>query len=83
MPSDRKPMEKPTVSRLDRIVKELERLHAEAKQIFDSHINHVVARHPGPAPIEVVKYHWIDEPAGRTLDYIAALKLVRCRVLGE
>ena len=35
------------------------------------------------APFEVVKYRYIDEPAGRTLDYIAALKLIRCRVLGE
>jgi hypothetical protein len=82
MPSDR-PRKKPSVSRLDGIVRELEGLHTEAKQIFDSHINYVIARYPGPAPFEVVKYRYIDEPAGRTLDYIAALKLVRCRVLGE
>ena len=72
----------PTVGRLDRIIKELERLHADAQGIFDAHIDYVRCREPS-VPFGVLKCREIAGPAGSALNYIAALKIVRKKIAGD
>jgi hypothetical protein len=77
-------LEKPTmghtVTRLDRIISELERLHGDAQEIFDTHIDVLLRDKPHGTSFGVTKLSELAEPAGSTLDYVRALKLVRERV---
>jgi hypothetical protein len=73
---------KPAVGRLDNIIKELERLHHDAQDIFDAHIDFVRYRRPG-IPFGVLKSSEIAGPAGNSLNYINALKIVRAKITGE
>lgn len=72
----------PAVGRLDHIIKELERLYNDAQDIFDSHIDFVSCRNPG-LPFGVLKSNEIAGPAGNSLNYIRALKIVRAKITGE
>jgi hypothetical protein len=72
----------PAVGRLDHIIKELERLHHAAQDIFDAHIDFVSCRNPG-IPFGILKSREIARPAGNSLDYIKALKVVRSKITGE
>jgi hypothetical protein len=69
------------VGRLDRIIRELEQLHKEAQDIFNAHIDFVRCQSPG-IPFGVLKACEIATPAGSTLNYIAALKIVREKIIG-
>jgi hypothetical protein len=62
--------------RLDRIIRELEKLHSEAQDIFDAHVDFVRCRSPG-IPFGILKACEITNPAGSALNYIAALKMLR------
>lgn len=73
---------KPSVGRLDNIIKELERLHGDAQDIFDAHIEVVRCQTPG-IPFGVLKSCEIASPAGSSLNYIAALKIVREKITGQ
>ena len=73
---------KPSVGRLDNIIKELERLHNDAQDIFDAHIEVVRCQTPG-IPFGVLKSCEIASPAGSSLNYIAALKIVREKITGQ
>lgn len=75
------PTATPAVGRIDRIVKDLERLHAEAQEIFNAHIDYVACRSPS-VPFGTLKAREIAGPAGNALNYIAALKIVREKILG-
>jgi hypothetical protein len=70
-----------SVGRLDNIIKELERLHTDAQVIFDAHIDFVRCRAPS-VPFGVLKFREIAGPAGNTMDYVAALKIVRKKITG-
>jgi hypothetical protein len=70
----------PAVGRLDNIIAELERLHHDAQDIFDAHIDFLCCRNPG-IPFGVLKSK--ARPAGNSLNYIQALKIVRAKVTGE
>jgi hypothetical protein len=72
----------PAVGRLDNIIKELERLHNDAQSILDAHVDFVSCRNPG-IPFGVLKSREIAGPAGNSLDYIKALKVVRSKITGE
>jgi hypothetical protein len=72
----------PSVGRIDNIIKELERLHADAQGIFDAHIDYVRCRAPSVS-FGALKSREIAKPAGNTIDYIAALKIVRKKIVGE
>ena len=72
----------PSVGRLDRIIAELERLHDDAQDIFDAHIDFVRCRMP-EVPFGVLKSREIAGPAGNSLNYINALKIVRQKITGE
>ena len=72
----------PAVGRLDNIIKELERLHNDAQDIFDAHIEVVRCQTPG-IPFGVLKSCEIASPAGSSLNYIAALKIVREKITGQ
>jgi hypothetical protein len=73
---------KPATGRIDNIIKELERLHTDAHGIFDAHVDYVRTQTQG-VPFGVVKHGEITAPAGNALDYIAALKIVRKKIIGE
>ena len=62
--------------RLDRIINELQRLHDDADKILDAHVNCVLRDLPPASSFGATKYR-VLEPAGRALNYINALKLVR------
>jgi hypothetical protein len=70
------------VGRLDRIIRELEGLYKKAQDIFDAHVDVVRCQSPG-IPWGVLKSCEIAQPAGSTLNYIAALKIVRQKITGK
>jgi hypothetical protein len=73
-------MTTPSVGRIDNTIKELERLHAVAQGIVAAHVDYVCCKTPGvPAPIVE---HCEIGPAGNTVNYIAALKIVRKSITG-
>ena len=69
----------PAVGRIDRIIQELERLQAEAQDIFNAHIDYVRCRAPS-VPFGTLKSREIAGPAGNTMNYVAALKIVRKKI---
>jgi hypothetical protein len=72
----------PAVGRIDRIIQDLEGLQAEAQDIFNAHIDYVCCRAPS-VPFGVLKSREIAGPAGSTMDYVAALKIVRKKIAGS
>jgi hypothetical protein len=68
-----------SVGRIDRIIRELEQLHADAQGIFNAHIDYVLAKTPS-ASFGALKSREIAGPAGNTVDYIAGLKIVREKI---
>lgn len=71
----------PAVGRIDRIIQDMERLQAEAQDIFDTHIDFVRCLAP-TIPFGVLKFREIAEPAGNTLNHISGLKIVRKKLTG-
>jgi hypothetical protein len=69
------------VGRLDNIISDLERLQQDAQRIFDAHIDELHIQHPD-TPFGVLKAREIAMPAGSTLNYIAALKMLREKIIG-
>jgi hypothetical protein len=74
-------MPTPSTSRIDRIIKSLEGLHAEAQDIFNAHIDFARCREPS-VPFGTLKSREIAGPAGNALNYVAALKIVRKKITG-
>jgi hypothetical protein len=70
------------VSRLDSIIEQLEKLHKDAQNIFDAHIDCLMCDQPRGTSFGALKARAITTPAGSALNYIEALKLVRERILG-
>jgi hypothetical protein len=66
-----------SVSRLDRIITELEKLQSEANDIFDAHVDVVMCDLPRGTSFGATKLREIAEPAGLTINYVKALKLLR------
>ena len=74
-------MTTPAVGRIDNTIKDLERLHAVAQDIFDAHIDYVRCRAP-TVPFGTLKSREITAAAGNSLNYIEALKIVRKKIVG-
>jgi hypothetical protein len=72
----------PAVGRLDRIIRELEQLHDEAQGIFDAHVEVLRVQNSG-VPFGTIKMCEIAGPAGSSLNYINALKIVREKITGQ
>jgi hypothetical protein len=72
----------PDVSRLDRIIAELKVLHDQASDILDAHVDSLCCQQPG-IPFGVLKSREIAQPAGNSLNYINALRIVRKRITGK
>ena len=72
----------PSVTRLDRIIRELETLHRDAQGIFDAHTDYLRTNMQG-VPFGTVKHSEITGPAGNTVNYIAALRIVRKGITGS
>jgi hypothetical protein len=64
-------------SRLDRIVAGLEQLQREANDILDSYVDELLHRYPPGTTFGHVKVLELARPAGSTINYAEALKLVR------
>ena len=64
------------VRRLDIIIEQLEKLHDDAQRLFDLHTEELRHECPG-IPFGVLKTCELTGRAGSSLDYIAALKLLR------
>jgi hypothetical protein len=73
-----KPMKAPSGGRADRIIADLERLHREAHKIFDAYVDELRLQSPG-IPFGVIKGGEITGRAGLSLNYVAALKMLRDR----
>ena len=72
----------PSVGRIDNIIQDLKRLHADAQDIFDAHIDFLRSQTPS-ASFGALKFREIAGPVGNTVDYVAALKIVRTKIIGE
>jgi hypothetical protein len=68
-------------TRLDRIIIDLQRLYADADEIFDAHVSVMLRELPRGTSFGVTKYRLL-EPAGRALNYINALRIVRDNITG-
>ena len=64
-------------SRLDRIVTTLEQAIREANDILDSYIDARLHRYPCGTTFGHVKSVELGGPAGSTMDYAKALKIIR------
>lgn len=73
----------PSVSRIDRLLKELESSHGEAQQIFDAHATYMRTKLYPKGGLEDVKLKHLTGPAGSALNYVEALKIVRKSIVGE
>ena len=72
-------MERHSVGRLADIIAQLENLHKDAQEIFNAYVDELRCRHPHES-FGNLKFRKIASPAGSTLDYIAALKIVREKI---
>ena len=72
----------PSVGRIDRIIKQLEGLYGEAQDIFDSHVDYALAKDKSVISFGDMKSRAIARPAGSTINYVAALKIVRKKIAG-
>jgi hypothetical protein len=75
-------MTTPSVGRLDHIVSELERLNSDAQEILNHHID-CLKRGSPTTPFGTLKAREILQPAGTAPNLIAALKIVRQRILSR
>ena len=73
---------KPATGRIDRIIRELEGLHAEAQDIFDAHVDYALAKDKSVISFGAMKSREIAKPAGNTMNYVEALKIVRKSITG-
>jgi hypothetical protein len=73
----------PSVGRIDDTIRDLERLYAVAQDIFDAHVDYALAKDKSVISFGAMKAREIAAPAGNTINYIAALKLVRKKIIGE
>jgi hypothetical protein len=73
----------PSVGRIDRIIKQLEGLYGEAQDIFDSHVDYALAKDRSVISFGDMKSRAIARPAGNTINYVAALKIVRKKIIGS
>ena len=63
-------------SRIDRIVDDLNKLHGEAHEIFNSRVDVLLCELPRGTSFGETKYQML-EPAGLSIDYIKALEIIR------
>jgi hypothetical protein len=74
---------KPATGRIDRIIKELEGLYGEAQDIFNAHVDYALAKDRSVISFGEMKTREIARPAGSTMNYVSALKIVRKKITGE
>jgi hypothetical protein len=72
-----------SVSRLDRIITELEQLQGEAHEIYDAHVDVLMLDLPRGTSFGATKMREIAEPAGLTINHVKALKLLRAKFLQQ
>jgi hypothetical protein len=63
--------------KLDRIIVDLENLQSDAQDLIDAHVDRLASKYPQGTSWGVIKCREIAEPAGSTLDLVAALRLVK------
>jgi hypothetical protein len=65
------------MTRVQQIIDQLEELHREAHKIFDARVDVIMCSQPYGTSLGATKVNYIFAPAGRTLDYVKALKNLR------
>jgi hypothetical protein len=69
--------------KLDKAITELEKAEQEATQILDDYTDVLVTGQPEGSSWGVTRYNQIMKPAGSRLNYLAALKQLKDRLLGS
>lgn len=70
------------VGRLDSIITNLERLQKDANEIINTYTDGFLCN-AAPGVSWGATKHWLVAPAGSTLNYVAALKLLREKLTGQ
>jgi len=65
-----------SAGRIDHIIAQLQRLYEDAQGIMNAYVEMEISGKPGVS-FGVAKTHLIAEPAGLSIDYIEALKVVK------
>jgi hypothetical protein len=65
------------MTRVQQIIDRLEELHRQAHEIFDARVEVILDGQPYGTSVGATKAQCIFTPAGRTLDYVQALKNLR------
>jgi hypothetical protein len=65
------------MTRVQQIIDQLEELHRQAHEIFDARVEVILSGQPHGTSVGATKVNCIFAPAGRTLDYVQALKNLR------
>ena len=65
------------MTRVQQTIDQLEELHQQAHEIFDARVEVILAGQPYGTSFGATKVNCIFAPAGRTLNYVQALKNLR------
>jgi len=69
--------------KLDKAITELEKAEQTATEILDEYTDVLVTGQPEGSSWGVTRYNLIMKPAGSRLNYLAALKQLKDRLLGS
>lgn len=69
------------VSRLDRIIRDMEALQKEANGIFDAHLDTLLCNAKPGTSYGAVRYQALGRPAGGQINYVKALQHLRSKYL--
>jgi hypothetical protein len=72
-----------TKGKLDQAIDELQKAEQKATEILDQYTDVLVAGQPEGSSWGVTRYNQIMKPAGSRLNYLAALKQLKDRLLGS
>jgi len=72
-----------TNGKLDKAINELEKAEQEATEILDQYTDVLITGQPEGSSWGVTRYNLIMKPAGSRLNYLAALKQLKDRLLGS
>lgn len=70
------------MTKLDKAITDLEKAKQEATEILDQYTDVLVTGQPEGSSWGVTRYNFIMKPAGSRLNYLAALKQLKNRLLG-
>ena len=69
------------VSRIDRLIRELETAQNEADEIFNTHLDAILCEAPPRTSYGAIRHREIGQAAGGQINYVNALRHLRDRYL--